>query len=61
MCYGHHHQRSLSLDPFTPSRTHRTLDDNALAVEEMRGRLAEMEARLERGRAREAELSRRLE
>lgn len=61
MCYGHHHRRSLSLDPFTPSRTHRTLDDNASAVEEMRGRLAETEARLEQARAREAELSGRLE
>ncbi|XP_031284033.1 protein SKIP34-like [Pistacia vera] len=61
MCYGHPHRRSLPPDHFTPSRTHRTLNDNALAVEELHGRLAETEARLERARAREAELSRRLE
>ncbi|EOX91931.1 hypothetical protein QUC31_003376 [Theobroma cacao] len=56
MCYGH--QRSLSpnhhLDP--PSR-----NDNALVVDNLRVRLAETEARLERARAREAELTRRLE
>ncbi|XP_044469591.1 protein SKIP34 [Mangifera indica] len=61
MCYGHPYRRSLTPGPFSPSRTHQTLNENALAVEELRGRLAETEARLERARAREAELSRRLE
>ncbi|KAF5747322.1 protein SKIP34 [Tripterygium wilfordii] len=40
---------------------HRFLNDNAPVVEDLRGRLAETEARLERARAREAELSLRLD
>ncbi|OMO56295.1 hypothetical protein CCACVL1_26657 [Corchorus capsularis] len=56
MCYGQ--QQSLSPDRHfnRPSRI-----DNALAVDNLRVRLAETEARLERARAREAELTRRLE
>ncbi|KAK9011239.1 hypothetical protein GQ457_05G014330 [Hibiscus cannabinus] len=50
MCYGH---RRRSLSP--------TRNNNALAVDTLRVRLAETEARLERARAREAELTRRLE
>ncbi|KAK8673003.1 hypothetical protein V6N13_111359 [Hibiscus sabdariffa] len=53
MCYG---QQRRSLSPNRPSRT-----SNALAVNTLRVRLAETEARLERARAREAELTRRLE
>ncbi|KAK8716552.1 hypothetical protein V6N13_043858 [Hibiscus sabdariffa] len=53
MCYG---QQRRSLSPNRPSRT-----NNALAVNTLRVRLAETEARLERARAREAELTRRLE
>ncbi|KAH7566828.1 hypothetical protein ACOSP7_023499 [Xanthoceras sorbifolium] len=59
MCYGH--QRSLSPDPLTSSGNRRSPTVNALVVENLRGRLAETETRLERARAREAELSRRLE
>ncbi|KAJ9170433.1 hypothetical protein P3X46_018540 [Hevea brasiliensis] len=59
MCYGH--QRSLSPDDLIPSRNPRSQNDNTSVVEDLRGRLAETEARLERARAREAELSRRLE
>uniref|UniRef100_A0A2P2J2E0 Protein SKIP34 n=1 Tax=Rhizophora mucronata TaxID=61149 RepID=A0A2P2J2E0_RHIMU len=60
MCYGR--QRSLSPDgDLIPSRNRRAINRNALAIEDLRGRLAETEARLERARAREAELSRRLE
>ncbi|KDP29771.1 hypothetical protein JCGZ_18706 [Jatropha curcas] len=59
MCYGH--QRSLSPDDLIPSRNRRSENDNTSVVEDLRGRLAETEARLERARAREAELSRRLE
>ncbi|KAK4843880.1 hypothetical protein QYF36_013872 [Acer negundo] len=59
MCYGN--QRSLSPDPLTSSGNRRSPVINALVVEDLRGRLAETEARLERARAREAELSRRLE
>ncbi|TYH79123.1 hypothetical protein ES332_D03G039900v1 [Gossypium tomentosum] len=55
MCYGHH-RRSLS-----PDRTPRNNNNNALVVDTLRVRLAETEARLERARAREAELTRRLE
>ncbi|XP_058184996.1 protein SKIP34 [Rhododendron vialii] len=55
MCYGQ--QRSLSKPDLTPSRP-RTA---AAAVDDLRDRLAETEARLERARAREAELSRRLD
>ncbi|KAK8501386.1 hypothetical protein V6N12_021081 [Hibiscus sabdariffa] len=53
MCYGHR-RRSLS-----PTRL--TRNNNALAVDTLRARLAETEAQLERARAREAELTRRLE
>lgn len=62
MCYGQP-QRSFSRDDgnLTPSRTLRSAIDNAVVVEDLRGRLAETEARLERARAREAELSRRLD
>ncbi|OAY33490.1 protein SKIP34-like [Manihot esculenta] len=59
MCYGH--QRSLSSDDLIPSRNPRSRNNNTSVVEDLRGRLAETEARLERARAREAELSRRLE
>ncbi|XP_038701295.1 protein SKIP34-like [Tripterygium wilfordii] len=59
MCYGHH--RSLSPDRRSPLQGHRFLNDNAPVVEDLRGRLAETEARLERARAREAELSLRLD
>ncbi|PON32218.1 Protein SKIP [Trema orientale] len=60
MCYGQ--QRSFSRDEnLTPSRTVRSPTDNAVVVENLRGRLAETEARLARARAREAELSRRLD
>ncbi|XP_021897632.1 protein SKIP34 [Carica papaya] len=60
MCNGHH--RSLSPSHrLSPSRNRRSANDNVLVVEDLRGRLAETEARLERARAREAELSRRLE
>ncbi|MBA0551812.1 hypothetical protein Golob_022675 [Gossypium lobatum] len=55
MCYGHH-RRSLS-----PDRPPRNNNNNALVVDTLRVRLAETEARLERARAREAELTRRLE
>ncbi|KAK3211154.1 hypothetical protein Dsin_015860 [Dipteronia sinensis] len=59
MCYGN--QRSLSPDLLTSYGNRRSPVINALVVEDLRGRLAETEARLERARAREAELSRRLE
>ncbi|KAA8546701.1 hypothetical protein F0562_003068 [Nyssa sinensis] len=58
MCYGP--QRFLSKDELTPSRTRPPANDNAV-VDDLRGRLAETEARLERARAREAELSRQLD
>ncbi|KAE8655854.1 Protein SKIP34 [Hibiscus syriacus] len=53
MCYGHQRQ---SLSPNRPSH-----NNNALVVDTLRVRLAETEARLEQARAREAELTRRLE
>ncbi|KAE9450054.1 hypothetical protein C3L33_18046, partial [Rhododendron williamsianum] len=56
MCYGQ--QRSLSKPDLTPSRPRTAA---AAAVDDLRDRLAETEARLERARAREAELSRRLD
>uniref|UniRef100_A0A3Q7JIZ1 Protein SKIP34 n=1 Tax=Solanum lycopersicum TaxID=4081 RepID=A0A3Q7JIZ1_SOLLC len=63
MCYGG--QRLPSKDDLTdPTRRTRTLpaaNENAVVVENLRDRLAETEARLERARAREAELSRQLE
>ncbi|KAG5529607.1 hypothetical protein RHGRI_030104 [Rhododendron griersonianum] len=57
MCYGQ--QRSLSKPDLTPSRPRTAAA--AAAVDDLRDRLAETEARLERARAREAELSRRLD
>ncbi|XP_057422368.1 protein SKIP34 [Lotus japonicus] len=51
MCCGQ--QRSLSKDDFT-DRT------SSAAVDDLRGRLADTEARLARARAREAELTHRL-
>ncbi|XP_055816513.1 protein SKIP34 [Solanum dulcamara] len=63
MCYGG--QRLPAKDELTdPARRTRTLpaaNGNAVVVENLRDRLAETEARLERARAREAELSRQLE
>ncbi|KAH0714154.1 hypothetical protein KY284_007059 [Solanum tuberosum] len=63
MCYGG--QRLPSKDDLTdPTRRTRTLpaaNENVVVVENLRDRLAETEARLERARAREAELSRQLE
>ncbi|KAK8587622.1 hypothetical protein V6N13_086603 [Hibiscus sabdariffa] len=57
MCCGNQ-RRSLS-----PNRhlSRRSRNNNALVVDTLRVRLAETEARLERVRAREAELTRRLE
>ncbi|KAJ4963403.1 hypothetical protein NE237_023342 [Protea cynaroides] len=57
MCFDQ--QRSLLMSELIASRV-RSTDDNAM-VETLRGRLAETETRLERARAREAELTRRLE
>ena len=59
MCYDQ--LRSLSEDEIIPPRTTRSPDENAVVVEDLRSRLAETQARLERARAREAELSRRLQ
>ncbi|PRQ48475.1 hypothetical protein RchiOBHm_Chr2g0111151 [Rosa chinensis] len=60
MCYGQ--QRPFSRDTPSPPRAVRSPNDNnAVAVEDLRGRLAETEARLTRARAREAELNRRLD
>ncbi|CAN4114831.1 unnamed protein product [Withania somnifera] len=63
MCYGG--QRLPSKDDLTdPTRRTRTsppATENAVVVENLRHRLAETEERLERARAREAELSRQLE
>ena len=60
MCCGQ--QRRFSGDEdLTRSRAVRSAAVNAAAVEALRGRLAETEARLARARAREAELTRRLE
>ncbi|GER34507.1 protein SKIP34 [Striga asiatica] len=57
MCYGR--ERLPSKDDIVgPPRAPR---DNGDAVENLMDRLAETEARLERARAREAELSRRLD
>ncbi|XAR73494.1 hypothetical protein NMG60_11007481 [Bertholletia excelsa] len=58
MCYGSN--RLLSKDELTSSRT-RPPEADAAVVDDLRDRLAETEARLARARAREAELSRRLE
>ncbi|KAJ4825336.1 hypothetical protein Tsubulata_002679 [Turnera subulata] len=65
MCYGHH--RSFSRDDLIPSRNRPSRDDDnddggdESVVQDLRGRLADTEARLQRARAREAELSRQLE
>ncbi|KAF7809392.1 protein NETWORKED 2D [Senna tora] len=59
MCYGQ--QRPLSPDNLDAPRTARFPGGNLSAVENLRDRLAETEARLARARAREAELSRRLD
>ncbi|CAK9168163.1 unnamed protein product [Ilex paraguariensis] len=60
MCYGG--QRLPSKDGLTTTtRTLPPAANDSPVVEDLRGRLAETEARLERARAREAELSRELE
>ncbi|KAB2617552.1 protein SKIP34 [Pyrus ussuriensis x Pyrus communis] len=59
MCYGQ--QTPLSRDTPTPPRPVRQPNENAVVVADLLGRLAQTEARLERARAREAELSRRLD
>ncbi|XP_052195339.1 protein SKIP34 [Diospyros lotus] len=58
MCYGS--ERFPSKDEIAATRGRPPATDAAV-VEDLRDRLAETEARLERARAREAELSRRLE
>ncbi|GMP25834.1 hypothetical protein CsSME_00002511 [Camellia sinensis var. sinensis] len=58
MCYGQ--QRLVSKDDITTSWT-RPPPTDAAVVEDLRLRLADTEARLERARAREADLSRRLD
>ncbi|OAY35734.1 protein SKIP34 [Manihot esculenta] len=55
MCYGH--QRSLSPHDLI----HRRSQNDTSVVDHLQSRLAETEALLERARAREAELNRRLE
>ncbi|KAL1196412.1 Protein SKIP34 [Cardamine amara subsp. amara] len=57
MCYGYN--QSLSSRSSLRRRSQDGEDDRV--VEDLRDRLAETEARLRRARAREAELSRRLE
>ncbi|KAI3451248.1 hypothetical protein Pfo_007913 [Paulownia fortunei] len=57
MCYGS--ERLPSKDDIV--ETPPVENENRVAVENLRDRLAETEARLERARAREAELSRRLD
>ncbi|XP_009587471.1 protein SKIP34 [Nicotiana tomentosiformis] len=62
MCYGS--QKFPSKDALTnPTRTRTTpaANENTVVVNNLRDRLAETEARLERARAREVELSRQLE
>ncbi|GAA0167710.1 hypothetical protein Leryth_012775 [Lithospermum erythrorhizon] len=60
MCYGG--QRPPSRDDITTSaQSTATVDQNMAAVENLRRRLEESEERLERARAREAELGRLLE
>ncbi|KAI8028721.1 Protein SKIP34 [Camellia lanceoleosa] len=58
MCCGQ--QRLVSKDDITTSWT-RPPPTDAAVVEDLRLRLADTEARLERARAREADLSRRLD
>ncbi|KAH7861460.1 hypothetical protein Vadar_026492 [Vaccinium darrowii] len=60
MCYGQQHHRLLSEDDLPPSRPRLPPTDTAV-VDDLRHRLAETEALLERARAQEAELSRRLD
>ncbi|XP_009782430.1 protein SKIP34 [Nicotiana sylvestris] len=62
MCYGS--QQFPSKDALTnPTRTRTTpaANENTVVINNLRDRLAETEARLERARSREAELSRQLE
>ncbi|KAJ7943735.1 protein SKIP34 [Quillaja saponaria] len=59
MCCGR--QQSLCRENVNTSRARRSATDNALLVEDLRGRLTDTEARLARARAREAELTRLLE
>ncbi|XP_022893847.1 protein SKIP34 [Olea europaea var. sylvestris] len=61
MCYGGGRLPSRDEISEIQARTRLLDNENALAVENMRDRLAETEARLEQARAREAELSRQLE
>lgn len=58
MCYGHNNQ---SLSRSSLRRRSYDGDSEDTVVDDLRDRLAETEARLRRARAREAELSRRLE
>ncbi|OUZ99738.1 hypothetical protein BVC80_9065g6 [Macleaya cordata] len=58
MCFDQ--QRFMLMEEMIPSRRVRSADEN-IRMEVLRGELAETEARLARARAREAELSRRLE
>ncbi|MED6132074.1 Protein skip34 [Stylosanthes scabra] len=60
MCYGQHRSLSRDIVNAQPSRRSAGLNGTA-AVDDLRDRLAETEARLARARAREAELSRQLE
>ncbi|KAJ0242037.1 Protein SKIP34 [Hirschfeldia incana] len=59
MCYGHN--QSLSRNSLRSRRSNDGENEDTVVVDGLRDRLAETEARLRRARAREAELSRRLE
>ncbi|CAH9093123.1 unnamed protein product [Cuscuta europaea] len=63
MCYGG--QRFPSKDEFAGHTRARAataaVNENAVVVDNLRDRLAETEARLERARAREADISQKLE
>lgn len=60
MCYGHN--QSLSRNSLRSRRSDDGENEDTVGVvDDLRDRLAETEARLRRARAREAELSRRLE
>ncbi|KFK28249.1 hypothetical protein AALP_AA8G491800 [Arabis alpina] len=59
MCYGYNNNQSLSRSSLRRRSYDGDSDDTV--VDDLRDRLAETEARLRRARAREAELSRRLE
>ncbi|KAL2531286.1 Protein SKIP34 [Abeliophyllum distichum] len=61
MCYGRDRLPSRDEISEIQARNRPVDNENAVAVENMRDRLAETEARLEQARAREAELSRQLE